>query len=125
MEPEPEVRSHLGFGCPATKRAQGSARSVPLITCVPNTDRVGVVRIVGFGTNQPQGVAWGEVRTLRRARVVLLPPPPAALTSGLGEEGRVPLGWHADIGSPIGSPYNAHRPEARGAHGLLANAELL
>ena len=57
MEPEPEVRSHLGFGCPSTKRAQGSARSVPLVTCVSNTDRVGLLLTTRKSRGSPSGLS--------------------------------------------------------------------
>lgn len=59
-EPEPEVRSHLGFGCPSTKRARGSAgafRWLPASKHRPCWGRVDCpVRY------QPQGVGPGRSR---------------------------------------------------------------
>jgi len=72
----------------------------------------------GFGTNR-KGSARGEVGTFRRYRAVLLPLRPVAPTSGLARK----AGSHWD-GADISSPYEARRPEDRGAHVLLANEEL-
>jgi hypothetical protein len=78
--------------------------------CWSSTDRPGSAPTASGGLRAKPGRA--------AAQGGATPAPPSAPTSGLDEEGRASLGWHADIDSPIGSPYEANRPEVR-IHVLL------